>query len=51
MEVPSWIGGGKRNLLSGVAVGAKYALIDGNADQVLQSAIGSDDVTLVEVLV
>ena len=33
------------------AVGAQYALIDGNAEQILQSAVGSPHVTLVEVLV
>jgi acetolactate synthase-1/2/3 large subunit len=33
------------------AVGAQYALIDGNAEQVLRNAVGSPYVTLVEVLV
>jgi acetolactate synthase-1/2/3 large subunit len=33
------------------AVGARYALVDGNAEGVLRSAVGSTHVTLVEVLV
>jgi acetolactate synthase I/II/III large subunit len=33
------------------AVGAQYAFIDGNAEQVLQSAVASEHVTLVEVAV
>jgi acetolactate synthase-1/2/3 large subunit len=33
------------------AVGARYARIDGNIEQVLRTAVGSDHVTLVEVLV
>jgi acetolactate synthase-1/2/3 large subunit len=33
------------------AVGARYALIDGNLEQVLRTAVGSDQVTLVEVRV
>ena len=33
------------------AVGARYALIDGNIEQVLNDALGSDQVTLVEVRV
>jgi acetolactate synthase-1/2/3 large subunit len=33
------------------AVGAKYALVDGNAEEVLRNAVGSDHVTLVEVRV
>ena len=33
------------------AVGAKYALVDGNADEVLKSAVDSAHVTLVEVRV
>lgn len=33
------------------AVGAQYALIDGNAEQVLRGAVESDQVTLVEVRV
>ena len=33
------------------AVGARYALVDGNIEQVLRSAVGSDQVTLVEVRV
>jgi acetolactate synthase-1/2/3 large subunit len=33
------------------AVGARYALVDGNAEEVLQSAVGSAHVTLVEVRV
>lgn len=33
------------------AVGARYALIDGNSEQVLRTAVGSDQVTLVEVRV
>jgi len=33
------------------AVGARYALIDGNIEQVLRTAVGSDHVTLVEVRV
>jgi thiamine pyrophosphate-dependent acetolactate synthase large subunit-like protein len=33
------------------AVGARYALIDGNIDQVLRTVVGSDQVTLVEVRV
>lgn len=33
------------------AVGARYALIDGNAEDVLRHAVGSPDVTVVEVLV
>jgi acetolactate synthase-1/2/3 large subunit len=32
------------------SVGARYALVDGNAEQVLQNAVDSPDVTLVEVL-
>jgi acetolactate synthase-1/2/3 large subunit len=33
------------------AVGAQYALVDGNAEEVLRSAVSSTRVTLVEVLV
>ena len=33
------------------AVGARYARIDGNCEQVLRTAVSSDQVTLVEVLV
>jgi len=33
------------------AVGARHALIDGNAEQVLRSAVAGDQITLVEVLV
>ena len=33
------------------AMGARYALIDGNIEHVLRTAVGSDQVTLVEVLV
>lgn len=33
------------------ATGVKYALVDGNAEEVLRTAVGSDHVTLVEVLV
>jgi acetolactate synthase I/II/III large subunit len=33
------------------AVGARYALIDGNSEQVLRTAVSSDQVTLVEVRV
>ena len=33
------------------AMGAKYALIDGNAEEVLENAINSSDVTLIEVIV
>ena len=33
------------------AVGARYALIDGNAEQILRSAVESPHVTLIEVLV
>lgn len=33
------------------AVGAQYALVDGNAEEVLRNAIGSTRVTLIEVLV
>jgi acetolactate synthase-1/2/3 large subunit len=32
------------------AVGARYALVDGNADTILQSAVNSPHVTLVEVV-
>ena len=33
------------------AVGAKYALVDGNAEEVLENAVRSSGVTLIEVLV
>jgi acetolactate synthase-1/2/3 large subunit len=33
------------------SVGARYALVDGNADEVLRTAVNSGDVTLVEVRV
>jgi thiamine pyrophosphate-dependent acetolactate synthase large subunit-like protein len=33
------------------AVGARYALVDGNAEEVLENSVGSSDVTLIEVLV
>jgi acetolactate synthase-1/2/3 large subunit len=33
------------------AVGAQYALVDGNAEAVLRTAVGGSNVTLVEVLV
>ncbi|OGP75997.1 MAG: hypothetical protein A2W09_06680 [Deltaproteobacteria bacterium RBG_16_50_11] len=33
------------------SVGIRYALVDGNAEQVLRSAVAGDEVTLVEVLV